>query len=158
MGGGGGSGKSTLGDIQPLVDKAREELRRPETTRRNVFLSFAYEDINEVNLLRGQARNENSDIEFNDWSVQEPFDSSRADYIRQKIGERIAQSSMTVVFVSSATHGSKWVEWEIRESLEKGKKVVAVYAGKRVPKRLPPAVIEKRIDVVPWSGLADALK
>lgn len=63
MGGGGGSGRSTLGDIRPLVDKAREELRRAETARRNVFLSFAYEDINEVNLLRGQAQSERSDIE-----------------------------------------------------------------------------------------------
>jgi len=56
-----------------------------------VFLSFAHEDINEVNLLRGQAKDEGSAIEFNDWSVREPFDSRRADYIKQKIGERIAQ-------------------------------------------------------------------
>ncbi|WP_200860874.1 TIR domain-containing protein [Anaeromyxobacter sp. Fw109-5] len=140
------------------MDKAREELRRAETARRNVFLSFAYEDINEVNLLRGQAQSERSDIEFNDWSVQEPFDSSRADYIRQKIGERIAQSSVTVVFVSSATHRSRWVDWEIRESLERGKKVVAVHVGKRAPRQLPAAVTENRIAVVPWSKLADALK
>src|SRR5258707_14078053 len=130
MGGGGGGGRSTLGDVSSLINKAKEELRRSEnSSRKNVFLSFAYEDIAEVNLLRGQARNENSDIEFNDWSVREPFDSSRSDYIRQRIGERISQCSVTVVYVSDDAAGSKWVGWEIEESIRRGKHVIAVHKG-----------------------------
>jgi len=41
-----------------------------------------------VNLLRGQARNENSDLEFSDWSLSEPFDSKNAEYIKRGIRER----------------------------------------------------------------------
>src|SRR5688500_6563258 len=69
MGGGGGGGwDSGPGDLDALLAKARAEVKRKaEPTKRNVFLSFAYEDVAEVNLLRGQARNENSDLEFNDW-------------------------------------------------------------------------------------------
>ena len=91
MGGGGGGGSSrSIGDIKSLVDRAKKELREGEQAgRKNVFISFAMEDENEVNLLRGQAKNEHSEIEFNDWSVKDPYNSARADYIRQRISERI---------------------------------------------------------------------
>ena len=122
MGGGGGSSRS-IGNIQSLVDKAKEELRKGDQAgKRNVFISFAYEDIDTVNLLRGQAKSDNSPIEFNDWSVSEPINSDRAPYIKQKISERIAQSSLTVVFLSNTTSKSEWVAWEIEESLKKGRK------------------------------------
>jgi MTH538 TIR-like domain (DUF1863) len=63
--------------------------------------------MDEVNLLRAHAKNENSDIEFNDHSVREPYDSERADYIRQKIGERIARASVTVACLSENTAQSR---------------------------------------------------
>jgi len=159
MGGGGGRGRTTLGDVNSLIEKAKEEIRRAEgSERKNVFLSFAYEDLNEVNLLRGQAKNENSNIEFNDWSVREPYNSSRADYIKQRIGERISQSSVTVVYVSNDTAKSEWVNWEIEESLRRNKPVVAVHKGDSAPNVLPKSVTDHRIKIVPWSQLAATLE
>ena len=114
--GGGGGGSRSIGDIQSLVDKAKQELRDGEQAgKKNVFISFAHDDINTVNLLRGQAKNDNVPLEFNDWSISEPIDSERATYIKQKISDRIAQCSVTVVFLSAATPKSPWVEWEIEE-------------------------------------------
>lgn len=154
MGGGGGGGRKSLGDVGKLVEKAKEAIRQAESAqKRNVFLSFAYEDLSDVNLLRGQAKNENSDLEFNDWSVREPYDSSRAEYIKQRIGERISQCSVTVVYVSVDSPNSKWVNWEIEESLRRGKKVIAVHKGDNPPKRLPNGVTANRVKVVPWSKL-----
>ena len=47
MGGGsGGGGWSRLGDIRSLEQKAKEALQQG---RRNIFISFAFEDIDEVN-------------------------------------------------------------------------------------------------------------
>lgn len=40
---------------------------------RNVFLSFVEEDLDLVNLFRGQVKNENNDLEFSDYSVKEPL-------------------------------------------------------------------------------------
>jgi hypothetical protein len=158
MGGGGGRGRTTLGDISGLVDKAKDELRRAENAqKRNIFLSFAYEDVDEVNLLRGQAKNENSNIEFNDWSVREPYESSRADYIKQRIGERISQCSVTVVYISAETAASAWVNWEIEESFRRGKKVLAVHKGDVPPANLPSAVTSNKVRVVPWSRLGESL-
>ena len=156
--GGGGGGSSSIGDIQSLVDRAKQELRKSEQgERRNVFISFAYEDINEVNLLRAHSKNENSPIEFNDWSVSEPINSERAPYIKQKILERIEQSSMTVVFLSNATARSEWVAWEIKESLKKGKHVVGVYPQDSKPKTFPDLIKECKIKCVAWPDLASTI-
>jgi MTH538 TIR-like domain (DUF1863) len=158
MGGGGGSGGFTVPNLSALEKKAKEELRRGDTGRRNVFLSFAYEDIDDINLLRGQVKNERSDIDFNDWSVAEPFNSERADYIKQKIGERIRQSSLTVIYLSDTAAASKWVDWEIRESRLQGKEIIAVHKGGTAPVVLPPAIDELGIEVVPWSDLSKKIK
>jgi hypothetical protein len=155
MGGGSsGGGWNTLGNIRALEEKAKAALKGG---KRNVFISFATEDIDEVNLLRGQAKNENSDIEFNDHSVREPYDSERAEYIKQKISERIERSSVCVVYVSESTAASKWVEWEVAKSKELGKKIIAVHAGDKQPSHMPDWVKSNNIKVTSWSKLASEM-
>lgn len=148
--GGSSGGPRSIGDVKGLIERAKAELRG----KRNVFISFAYEDLNEVNLLRGQAKNENSPLEFNDWSVSEPYDSDRASYIKQKISERIAQSSVTVVYLSPHAAASKWVDWEITQSLALGKKVIGVYSGQVKPQSSFPAISNNGVTCVSWSQLA----
>jgi hypothetical protein len=162
MGGGGGGGRGlTPDELERLEQAAKESLKdRAETGKRNVFISFASEDLADVNLLRGQAKNENSNIEFNDWSVKEPFDSSNAEYIKRGIRERIRQCSVIIVYISGQTADSKWVDWEIRESIILGKGVIAMYKGERPPSRLPKAVIDNNVSIVPWNQkeLTNAIK
>ena len=152
--GGDGGGRS-LGDIKRLEAVANQALERK---RRNVFISFAHEDIDEVNLLRGQAKNDQSDINFIDRSLQAPFNSTRAEYIRSRLEDRINQASMTVVYLSKDTQSSKWVTWEVKKSVELGKDVIAVHAGKRPPSKLPSFVKKYNIKVVPWNKLSDEVK
>ena len=76
MGGSSSGGWSRLGDVRSLEQKAKEALQEG---KRNVFISFATEDMNEVNLLRAQAKNENNDLEFNDHSVREAYNSEQAE-------------------------------------------------------------------------------
>jgi hypothetical protein len=158
MGGGGGSSRSSLGDTRDLENRAKEILQQGDSVRKNVFISFAYEDLNEVNLLRGQAKNENTDIEFNDLSVKDAFDSQRSEYIKQKIRERINQSSTTVVYLSKDTAQSKWVKWEVEKSIELGKQVIATHSGDKPPGPVPDFIKGNKISVVPWSDLAAELK
>ena len=162
MGGGGGYNPPILSDDQKQLVRqeaeAKQELARAKAARRSLFISFAAEDIDEVNLLRGQAKNEKSDMEFVDRSVRDPFDSNRADYIKQRISERIRQSSMTVVMLTSDSAKSQWVNWEIERSLELGKKVVAFHTSDKPPGQLPRAVKDHAIKVVSWSDLSEEVK
>jgi hypothetical protein len=154
MGGGGGGSWSSLGDIRGLEERAKAAL---QGGKRNVFISFANEDMDEVNLLRGQAKNDNSDLEFNDHSVREPYDSERADYIRQKISERISRCSVTVVYLSDSTSQSQWVQWEVEKSLELRKRVIATHKGETPGTPVPDWITSNKIPVVPWAQLATAI-
>ena len=93
---------------------------------RNVFLSFVEEDLNLANLFRGQARNVNNDLEFRDYSVKEPFNSSSAEYIKQQIRNLIDNVSVTLCLIGYNTHTSNWVNWEIETSALKLKGLVGV--------------------------------
>jgi hypothetical protein len=154
MGGSGGGLRISPSALAELESKAKTILREGDKPRKNLFISFAHEDIDEVNLLRGQAKNASSDLEFNDWSLREPFDSDRAEYIKSGIRERIRQSSVTLVYVSEITHESKWVDWEIRETLRMGKRVIAMYKGDQAPRKLPTALTDNGIRPVPWTHAA----
>lgn len=151
MGGGGGGRSLTPDELKKLEETAKKIIKEGIIPiKRSIFISFAGEDLNEVNLLRGQAKNENSDLEFIDRSLQKPFDSKDADYIKRGIREHIRQSSITVCYLSENTAQSKWVDWEIRESIALGKGVIAMYKGDSLPAKIPSAIKEFKIKLVPW--------
>ena len=160
MGGSGGGSSISPSTLAELESKAKAILREGDVPRKNIFISFAHEDLNDVNLLRGQARNASSELDFNDWSLRQPFNSERAEYIRAGIRERIRQSSATLVYVSEVTHRSEWVDWEIRETLRLGKKVFAMYKGDIAPTTIPAALKESNIRPIPWThnGLMAAIR
>lgn len=154
-GGGGGGGWSSIGDLRSLEEKAKAALNEG---RRNVFISFAMEDKREVDLLRAHAKNENSDIEFNDHSVREPYQSDRAAYIKDRITERLNRASVCVVYLSDSTAQSRWVAWEVGKAVELGKKIVAVHPQGRAPAANPAWVAQHGVKIVNWADLPKELK
>lgn len=91
------------------------------------FLSFVEEDLDLVNLFRGQARNANSDLEFADYSVRVPYNSANSDYIKQQIAPKISGSSLTMCLYGPTTYTSEWVDWELRKALELGKPIMGIW-------------------------------
>ena len=67
------------------------------------FLSFVEEDLNLVNLFRGQAKNERFDLAFDDYSIKVPFDSRNADYIGRGIAAQIRLATLTVCLYGPTT-------------------------------------------------------
>ena len=122
---------------------------------RNVFISFSFEDQNEVNLLRGQAKNPATGLEFTDNSVKMPFNSKDAEYIKRKIREKINRASVTMVYLSEKSLNSDWVKWEIEQSIKMGKGVIAVYKGDippaNIPKYISDNITDKNKGIVKWS-------
>lgn len=107
------------------------------------FLSFVEEDIPLVNLFRGQAKKEGSDLEFSDYSLKEPFNSSNADYIKRGISDKIKLATLTICLYGPTTYQSKWVGWELNKTLEVGKPIMGVwlYSDGRI--KYYPAPLEK---------------
>ncbi len=113
-----------------------------QSTKKRVFLSFKSEDKERINGLRGLAANPSFDLDFYDESVKTPIDSQNSAYIKQRIKEKIARSSVTVCLISETTHESKWVEWELEESIKKGNTIIAM-ALKDVERATLPAPIKR---------------
>lgn len=149
MGGGSRSNYDTR-IIDRLSKVAQNSFKDAQPEKRNVFISFDHRDEKEVNLLRGQSKKEDSDLEFNDYSLKEPFNSEKAENIKSGIRERIRQASVTVIFLSNNTHESKWVDWETRESIEQGKGVICVHKADSIPSKLPSFVKEFGLKLIPW--------
>lgn len=98
-----------------------------------MFLSFVVEDKIYVDLFRGQARNANSDLQFSDYSLREPFNTSRAEAIKKGIAARIDATSTLLCLIGVTTWQSKWVDWEIRYAGTAGKRLLGVrlHSGRR---------------------------
>lgn len=107
------------------------------------FLSFVEEDIHLVNLFRGQAKKEGSDLEFSDYSLKEPFNSSNADYIKRGISDKIKLATLTICLYGPTTYQSNWVDWELNKTLGVGKPIMGVwlYSDGRI--KYYPAALEK---------------
>ena len=149
--GGGGSRGFNWRELEALEKAAKDKIQQAsQPEKRSIFISFAGEDLKQVNLLRGQAKKEDSDLEFVDRSLKDPFDSKDAEYIKRGIRERIRQASVTLVFVTDATAQSKWVNWEVEESVRQGKGVIAMYSGDKAPTTILDSIKKNKIKIVPW--------
>jgi hypothetical protein len=87
--------------------------------RRKVFISFQHDDREKAagfNLLRW---NKNVQIDFVGRHLLSPVDSTNDQYIESKIKEMLHGTSVTVVLIGKRTCESKWVQWEIEQSLQK---------------------------------------
>ena len=93
---------------------------------KNIFLSFDDEDLALVKLFRAQAKIENSELEFKDYSSKEPYDSKNADYIKSQIRPYIKSCSNLIVLFGKNTYKSNWVDWEMTCASANDKNVFGV--------------------------------
>lgn len=120
----------------------------------SVFLSFAIEDKPLVELFRGQARNARSRLTFRDYSIREPLDG-----LWKRRAERLIRvSTGTICLLGATTWRSAPVNWEIRKSVQLGKRVLAVNL-RPGPLRIPAALAEVGVGPLPWniSAIVEAL-
>jgi len=113
------------------------------------FLSFVEEDLDLVNLFRGQAKNQNSDLEFADYSVKEPYNSTNAAYIKSQIRPKISLASLTMCLYGPTTYTSNWVKWELETALALGKPIMGVSLYKDGRTEYYPGVL-KGHPIVGW--------
>jgi hypothetical protein len=91
---------------------------------KRVFFSFRAENKAAVDTLRLTASLPNHPLEFYDESVIEPYDSYNAEYIKRNIREKIRRASVTVCLLDAESHKSKWIAWEIEESLRSENRII----------------------------------
>jgi MTH538 TIR-like domain (DUF1863) len=103
------------------------------------FISFEMEDKWARDFLVQHAHNERNDIEFVDYSVQNPFDNSW----KTNCKERISRTKGTIVLVGPTTYASQAVVWEVAETIRQGNHLFGIQINRdstySIPNGLPSA-------------------
>ncbi|MFC7375577.1 TIR domain-containing protein [Brachybacterium sp. GCM10030267] len=101
------------------------------------FISFEMEDRWARDFLVRHAKDRRNDIQFVDYSVQDPWDSSW----KTKCRERMGLTKGTIVLIGPTTHRSDAVLWEIAETSRQGHYIFGIQISSentyQVPRGLP---------------------
>jgi len=139
------------------------------STKRSVFVSYHHGDaqlpgdqLYYNKLSRGAAQQFQL---MQDKSLRQQIDSGNHDYIIQKIRDRhITRTSCTIVLCGAHTPKRKYVDWEIKATLDKGHGIVAVYLPTAprsassiiVPDRLSPNINSGYAYWVSWESFTQS--
>jgi len=140
-------------EMERLEEMAREEIKKDQTLipRRRAFLIFRVGDSDQVRDFCATAKEIDPHLDFIDFALKVHFKNENAAYVRHCIRKRIEASSMVVVFVGKTTHDCEWVDWEIRESLDVSKFLMALRLSDERSLRMPKALKEHRVRLLPWN-------
>ena len=92
---------------------------------KRIFISFAIEDENLRDLLRGQSRNTNSPFEFVDMSVKQPWDSQW----KTKCRTRIRGCDGMFSILTRNTKNADGQIWEMNCAKVEGIPLLAIYGN-----------------------------
>ncbi len=115
-----------------------------------VFLSFAWEDIQRVRALLAELAKLDCALDFYEGSLDLDSASEEALVIKQAIGEKIVNSSITICLIGNNTHLSSWVDIELKKSRNKGNKIIAMALKGVTSAVLPQVIKEENITFYPW--------
>lgn len=94
------------------------------TTKKRVFVAFAFEDESQRNLLSGQKLHPKCPFEFVDLSVKEAYEWDW----KTKVRTRIKGCDGVIALVSKNSKNSTGQAWEISCAKEEKKKILGVRA------------------------------
>jgi len=137
----------------------------------NLFISFAGEDVEQLESFRALAKNPQHRLKFHDRSQVEPVtdkvgtplpyppNDKRAAAVREEIKKLLDKATRMVILVGETTHESQWVNWEIRTFFDKKKKLLGKTEGRLIVMRfkghrkakLPKAVLNLGIRAINWN-------
>lgn len=118
---------------------------------KRVFISFAKENTTSRDLLVGQARNENSPIEFTDMSVKEPWSTQWKTNCRTKI----KSCDGVIALISKKTWSADGAKWEMGCANEEGIPMLGVHIYKDNKGLIPSELSGKRVIEWTWAGIAN---
>lgn len=104
--------------------------------RPRAFISFRMEDLWARDFLKEHVRDTKNAVEFIDYSIHDPFDSSW----KRQCKLRIAETKGTIVLIGATTCQSEPVEWEIKETLEQGHQIFGIQVNDGETHPLPKGI------------------
>jgi hypothetical protein len=117
------------------------------------FVSFEMEDKWARDFLVEHARNQRYDIEFVDYSVQDPFDSAWKTNCKARIG----RTKGTIVLVGPTTYKSDAVLWEITETSRQAHYMFGIQINTDKTHTVPAGLSSTKVIRWNFDAIVDAL-
>ena len=123
----------------------------------NLFISFDWDDRNQVNGFRGMLANPEIELlNHRDTSVKYDYSGFGNQAIKDAILKKIKQSHVIVCLISQKTKNSKWVNWELEQARASDKSILGFVLRDQpvlIPKGCPEFFIRyKQYKVYEWSS------
>lgn len=115
--------------------------------KKKVFISFHMDDLYAKTLLVEQAKSDKFDLEFVNFSINEPFNERWKTQCRN----RIQQVSTTICLIGEKTYLRDAVDWEIKTSYELGKKVFGVKIHRDKVLYVPSILTRNGASILNWN-------
>lgn len=127
-----------------------------DSKRRHAFISHHHADDEHVDGMTRLLARAGYDIR-NSSIRAKPANQRRLDeglvsdaVIRRLLRMKISWSGTVVVLVGKDTHNRPWVDWEINEAHEQGKRIVGVYTHGGKQSEIPEALEKYGSAIVGW--------
>ena len=118
-------------------------------SNKRIFISFAIEDANYRDLLRGQAKNEDSPFEFTDMSAKDAWDTKWKTNCR----ERIKGCDGVIALISKSTRLADGAKWEMQCANEEGIPMLGVHIHSDDKGQIPSELEGHRVINWTWDGI-----
>lgn len=119
---------------------------------KRIFISFAIEDENLRDLLKGQAKNKNSPFEFVDMSVKQPWDSKWKTNCRI----RIKGCNGVISIITKNTKNADGQIWEMKCAKEEEIPIIGIYGNDdHVGVKMPDECRYIRLMDWTWSNISN---
>lgn len=115
--------------------------------KKRVFISFHMDDLHAKKLLEAQAKSDKFDLEFINYSVNEPFDTRW----KTQCKERIGNTSTVICLIGENTASRPAVIWELDTAYELGKKVIGVRIYRDKWHTTPTSITRNGSPVIYWN-------
>ena len=98
---------------------------------RKVFFSFQYEDVHRaMNVRNSNVIASDTKVGFIDKAEFEEVERKGDAAIKKWINDQLHGTSVTVVLVGATTNRSKWVKYEIEQSIARGNGILTIDISK----------------------------
>lgn len=116
---------------------------------KRIFIAFAKEDERIRDLIKGQSLHVNTEFEYVDMSVKEPYDSEWKDHVRT----RIRGSDGVIALLSKNSVSADGELWEIQCAIDEEKPLLGLFIYKE-DRTVPQVMSDQNCIVWTWDGLA----
>lgn len=120
---------------------------------RNVFISHVHEDDAGLQKLTNLLKD--NGLVARDYSISKdnPNNAHDEKYIKTQIlAPRIQSCSVLIVYISSKTRHSEYVDWEIEYAHKQNQRIIGVWAYGEAGCKVPKALEDYNDAIVGWTG------